>query len=465
MRRSIFRSFFLLSTVLLAAVVFASSLLMQKLVVESAANDLMHECETLAGALNLGDDPEDLAERMEYAGARVTLLAADGSVVFDNLEEASTMGSHADRPEVQQALEEGEGSAVRSSDTLSEVLVYGAVRLDSGQILRLSVTRDSVLGVLADLTPVMAAAMVIILLMCAGLSRWLSHRLVAPLDALDPAAPLAARDGAYCEIVPLLERMDEQNRQIAEQVGRLSDNDRMRVEFTANVTHELKTPLTSISGYAELIETGLAAPQDVPEFARRIREESLHLASLVNDILTLSKMDEAEKTDGVLGACEPVDLTLTASSVVDRLASRAADADVSLKLVCESDEALLALGMPKLVDQIVFNLCDNAIRYNRPQGTVTVRCGKSRDGRPFVSVADTGIGIAPENLQNVFARFYRVDPSRSRETGGTGLGLAIVKHAARCHDALLDISSELGAGTCITVTFHGADDSAWTQRG
>ena len=464
MRWSIFWSFFALSALLLAAVYLGAGLFMQRTIVSGATHDLMQECQTLADVLDRSADPVETARRMGYAGTRLTVVNADGTVAYDNVEDASSLASHADRPEIRQALEEGEGSSVRGSQTLAEIMIYGAVRLDSGQVLRVSVTRSSVLGVLADLAPVAACAACLSFAACAVLSRWLARRLVAPLDALDPADPQAHRAGAYEEVRPLLDRMEEQNRQIAEQVRHLSDNDRMRVEFTANVTHELKTPLTSISGYAELIETGLAAPKDVPEFGRRIHEESVHLAALVNDILTLSKMDEAERADGVLGTCEPVDLAQVALSVADRLSSRASEAQVDVR-VERPEGAVLALGMPKLVDQIVFNLCDNAIRYNRAGGSVTVSVGVGvKDARPFVRVRDTGIGIAPENLEKVFARFYRVDASRSRETGGTGLGLAIVKHAARCHDARLDISSEPGVGTCISVTFHAADDSAWTKR-
>ena len=461
MRLSIFWSFLALSVALCVVLYICAGLFMQHTVIEAATRDLMQECSTLADVLDRSSNPLETARQMGYSGTRLTIVNADGGVAYDNVEDASELGSHADRPEIRAALEGGQGTSVRGSSTLAEVMIYGAVRLDSGQVLRVSVTRASVLGVLAGLAPVAACAACLSFAACAVLSRWLARRLVAPLDALDPANPQAGRATAYKEICPLLDRMEEQNRQIAAQVEHLADNDRMRVEFTANVTHELKTPLTSISGYAELIETGLAAQRDVPEFARRIHEESVHLAALVNDILTLSKMDEAERADGVLGTCEPVDLAQVALSVADRLDTQATEAGVDVR-VDRPDAPVLALGMPKLVDQIVFNLCDNAIRYNRRGGTVTVTTGFTPDEKPFVRVRDTGIGIAPENLEKVFARFYRVDTSRSRATGGTGLGLAIVKHAARCHDARLDISSELGSGTCISVTFHAADDRAWT---
>ena len=465
MQRKLFWAFFALAALILTACVVAAALLMQRSIISASEHELLQECAAIGAALNASDDPEALAQALASDGSddtRLTLIEPDGTVVYDSRHDADQLGNHADRPEVRDALEGGTGSSVRSSSTLSQVLLYGAQRLDDGRVLRLSLTRSGALGSLVDLLPVAAIILLALVALCYAVSRVLARRLVAPLDSVDPSHPLANGGDAYVELMPLLRRMDEQRRQIDEQVLRLNDNDRMRDELTANVTHELKTPLTSISGYAELIETGLAAPADVPEFARRIHGEAQHLTSLVNDILTLSKMDEAERVDGALGTCEPVDLSQVAQSVVGRLGSRAADADVTFVLV-GTDRPANAMGMPKLIDQIVYNLCDNATRYNRPGGTVTVTCGVAQDGRPYVSVADTGIGIAPENLEKVFARFYRVDASRSRQTGGTGLGLAIVKHAARCHDARLDISSELGVGTTITVSFHDAKDSAWLK--
>ena len=468
MRRKLFWALFTMGALILVACVVASALLMQRSIIDASEKELVQECAAIAAVLDASNDPVGLAvsladEGDAVADTRLTLIDPDGTVVFDSVQDASLLGNHADRPEVRAAREGGSGSAVRSSSTLSQVLLYGAQRLESGQVLRLSLTRSGALGALANLLPVAVLILVALVALCYAVSNALARRLVAPLDTVDPSHPLEHGEDAYVELLPLLRRMDEQRRQIDEQVLRLSDNDRMRVEFTANVTHELKTPLTSISGYAELIETGLAAPADVPEFARRIHEEAQHLTSLVNDILTLSKMDEAERVDGALGTCEPVDLAQVAQSVVGRLTSRAADADVTFELV-GADRPVNALGMPKLIDQIIYNLCDNATRYNRPGGVITVTTGVAQDGRPYVSVADTGIGIAPENLEKVFARFYRVDASRSRQTGGTGLGLAIVKHAARCHDARLDISSELGTGTTITVSFHGAQDTAWLKN-
>lgn len=465
MRSHIFWAFFAMSLAVLAVVAAVAVAIMQHSLVEAAERDLAQECAMVAAALNEADDRIAAAAGLPLEDERLTLVASDGTVLYDSVEPAGEMENHADRPEVSEALENGTGESVRRSSTLLTVALYGACRLDDGSVVRLSVTRDGVLGTFMDMAPFAVALAAAVGVASAFVSRALARRLVAPLDAVDPMHPLGeeAAEGAYAEVIPLLRRIEEQHTQIEEQMVRLTDNDRMRVEFTANVTHELKTPLTVISGYAELIETGIAAVADVPGFAGRIHEEAQHLTALVNDILTLSRMDEAERVDEEYGVFEPVDVREVCDSVAERLADRAEELGVSMEVT--GLDVVNASGLPKLLDQIVYNLCDNALRYNRPKGSVSVRCGYDEEGRPFVSVSDTGIGIAPENLEKVFNRFYRVDAGRSRETGGTGLGLAIVKHAARMHDARVQIESALGEGTTIAVTFHSLDElSGAAQR-
>ena len=239
----------------------------------------------------------------------------------------------------------------------------------------------------------------------------------------------------------------------------------MRREFTANVTHELKTPLTTISGYAELIENGLVASEDDQrDFGRRIHNEAMRLAALVNDILTLSSLDEAEYGDAevsksVLGASEPVDLSRVVDAVCQRLDPVA---DASGIALVQDTGPVIVFGLPRLLDEMIYNLTNNAIRYNRENGSVNLYCGADDEGRPYVRVQDSGIGIAPEECGKIFERFYRVDKSRSKARGGTGLGLAIVKHAAVFHHAQIDVQSELGQGTTITVLFPVQDPSLWS---
>ena len=217
-----------------------------------------------------------------------------------------------------------------------------------------------------------------------------------------------------------------------------------RREFTANVSHELKTPLQSISGYSELIQCGLAKPEDVQPFAKRIYDETQRLIRLVEDIINLSRLDEG-------GGYEPrqMDLYDTAREVVRDLQTVATDKQVQLTL---EGTAAKITGVPELARGIVYNLCDNAIKYNRPGGSVSVTVSGENEG-VLLTVKDTGIGIPEEEQDRIFERFYRVDKSRSKEVGGTGLGLSIVKHAALVMGAQIQLESRLGQGTTIQVSF------------
>lgn len=228
---------------------------------------------------------------------------------------------------------------------------------------------------------------------------------------------------------------------ILSDLGEQQRAERMRREFTANVSHELKTPLTSISGYAEMIENGMARDADIRLFAERIRRESNRMRSLVSDIITLSELDER----ALYRQAEPVDLYTLAEEAVETLKSAAMLRGVTVQL---SGGPTLVKGVRELLSELIYNLLDNAIRYNRDNGTVSVRTADRT-----LSVRDTGIGIPRHHQSRIFERFYRVDKSRSKATGGTGLGLAIVKHITQQHHAELTLKSAEGIGTEITVTF------------
>ena len=222
-------------------------------------------------------------------------------------------------------------------------------------------------------------------------------------------------------------------------------SEQMRREFTANVSHELKTPLQSISGYAELIEGGVAKEEDVRPFAGKIHREAQRLEQLVEDIISLSHLDE-----GASGLkWEIVDLRTVAQSAVGRLEAEAAEHQVQLTL--QGSGAPL-YGIPRLLDSLVFNLLDNAIKYNKPGGSVRIDV-ENTEGTMKLTVSDTGIGIPEEHLSRIFERFYRVDKSHSKAIGGTGLGLSIVKHAAVIHQASVEVTSKPGLGSTFTVLF------------
>ena len=276
----------------------------------------------------------------------------------------------------------------------------------------------------------------------AGVSLYLAHlltaRLVQPIEQMTAHLNNVSGVARYPELEPFMDMIEQQHEEILRSAN-------MRVEFTANVSHELKTPLTSISGYAELIESGMAQGEQAKTFAGEIHKSANRLLTLINDIIRLSQMD-APMPDLKF---EPVDLAQIATNTFEQLEMSARKVDVTLQL--DAKQAVVEADR-QMMDELLYNLCDNAIRYNVRGGSVKLEVRPIRD-KVIVCVQDTGIGISPENQEHVFERFYRVDKSRSKATGGTGLGLAIVKHIAVKHNAQIELESELGRGTKISVIF------------
>lgn len=437
---------------LAAAFVFHATL------VDDAKHELTDQCATIAASLNSDDTTDtdqDIVRMLTPQKMRATLVAPDGTVIYDTKFEASSLPNHADRQEIQEALSSGTGETERPSDTAGNVSLYYAQRLGSGDVLRLSEDRESVTAIFTHDIGLLVSIVALVVLGAWAASRMLSKRLVKPILDIDTTA--AKAEAPYRELEPLVDRLNDQQAELIAQMDKLRDADAYRLEFTANVTHELKTPIASIQGAAELIRDGIARPEDIPEFAGRIYSSARRLSSLVSDILTLSKMDESERAGDsqLLGPKTECDLYQIAGDVTDRLQDKAKRAGVRLTL---EGQKCMVVGNAGLLDEMVSNLCDNAIRYNRVNGKVYVWVYQIA-GHPTVSVSDTGIGIPEEAQPKVFERFYRVDKSRSRSNGGTGLGLAIVKHAAAFHNAKIDLKSKLGEGTTITVTFPSADEA------
>lgn len=482
---------------------------------------------------------------------RVTWLAPDGAVLWDNREDPAQMENHADRREVLDALALGKGYAARYSNTLSQKTLYYALRLSDGSVLRVSAAQSSVWMLALRASKPVALVMVLAFCLALWLARRLSVRLIAPINAIDLTDPGEELD--YEELAPLVGRIRSQNREISRRMDDLRRNreefraitenmseglliidhemrvlsynaaalrlldaqapaehdsvfalnrepgfrcciedalagrrreeqlehaehccrvlanpveqedrvsgavlivldvtekerrETLRREFTANVSHELKTPLTSILGTAEILENGLVKPQDIPHFAGNIHREAQRLIGLVNDIIKLSRLDE-----GAAAQWEAVDLHAMAEEVLRQLAPAAERRQITLQLegMCGS-----ILGVPRIVEEILYNLCDNAIAYNHSGGSVRVALSDAPGGRQ-VAVSDTGIGIPRELQERVFERFYRVD--KSRAGNGTGLGLSIVKHGAAYLGARVALDSEPGKGSTFTLTFPPA---------
>ena len=489
-------------------------------------------------------------ENVESSRFRLTWIGADGTVLFDTQVSTDTMANHADREEVQEALEQGTGSSFRYSDTLTEKTNYEAQRLADGTMLRISASQASAAALMLDMLPPVTSVVVVVILVSSLLARHMARSIVEPMNRRDLERPLS--NDTYEELMPILQRLNQQHLQISSQMELLQrktdefvqitanmkeglvllnsegmilsinptamqlfgadescvgkafltvdrsqqmrsavnaaldkghgtaraerggrhyqfdlsriesegnfvgavvlafditeslNAERVRREFSANVSHELKTPLQSIIGSAELLESGLVKPEDTPRFVGRIRKEATRLVRLVEDIIRLSQLDE-----GVQIPVEEVELLPVLREVEETLFPSARVKQVSLWVEGEDGRVN---GVRRLLYEIVYNLCDNAIKYNVPGGSVRVTLTKQQD-RPVLTVADTGIGIPAEHQERIFERFYRVDKSHSKLSGGTGLGLSIVKHAVLFHKAELQMESEPRKGTTIRVIF------------
>lgn len=553
MTNRIFRSICLVATAVLLA---ALALIMT--VLYGYFSDVQKEqlaAETRLAAQGVEKNGLAFFDNLNAGDTRITWVAADGEVLYDNKTDETAMENHAEREEIVEALDIGYGESTRYSTTLTRRQMYTAVRLTDGSVIRLSIAQNTfltlTLGMLQPMALILLATVILALLLASRLSK----RIVEPLNRLDLDEPLS--NEGYDEIAPLLRRIDAQQKEIRAQRDELKqrrrefnavtdgmheglvllgargnilsinraaqsllgadsdcvgkhiyvicrapalqalisdasagdrgdrviamagrefsfsispvlvhgevvgmvllivdvtenvDAEKMRREFTANVSHELKTPLQTISGCAELLANGMVKAEDTAQFAGQIHKEAQRMTALIEDIIRLSHLDEGAEDMNR----ERLDLYTMAVSALQSLQSEAASANVQLSL---SGESTMIYGIPQLVSVLINNLCDNAIKYNREGGSVAVTVRTEGDAA-VLSVADTGIGIPAEDQDRIFERFYRVDKSRSKKVGGTGLGLSIVKHAAKLHGARISLRSTVGEGTTITVRFPAAN--------
>ena len=369
---------------------------------------------------------------------RITVIDTDGTVLFDTDVDLASMENHLDRPEIRNAFTGGEGSSSRVSETMSKTSFYYAVRLENGTVMRVSRLADSFWAVLQNVFPSVLGVCAILFALCIVLSNYFTKSIVKPIQKMAENLSEPGVEVPYKELTPFLATIRQQHEDILK-------NAQMRQEFTANVSHELKTPLTAISGYAELIEHGMAGKETAERFAGEIHKNASRLLTLINDIIQLSQLDGGRKQMEYVN----LDLYALAEECVDMLALNAQKQNVMMRVRGRNS---MVMADKQLMEELVYNLCDNAIRYNNRGGSVTVTVDQE-DGHTYLAVKDTGIGISKENQERVFERFYRVDKSRSKATGGTGLGLAIVKHIVAQHGAKLSLVSEEGKGTEIRVDF------------
>lgn len=369
---------------------------------------------------------------------RITMIKKDGKVFYDSFADAKKMENHANRQEVRQALKHGNGKAIRTSDTLDKNTFYYAVRLDDGNILRVAKESRSIWSVFIKVMPAILILIFVILAISKMLSDVLTKSLLLPIEQMSENLDHLEDITTYKELMPFINTIQEQHKNILM-------NAKMRQEFTANVSHELKTPLTAISGYSELIQNGMTNEEETIRFAGEIHKSAKRLLTLINDTIRLSQLDTSEQKV----IYEAIDLYKIAEDCVNMLKFSAESHGITISIY--GTNAYLE-GNKEMLEEVVYNLCDNAIRYNNEGGKVDVTV-KPVKGKIYLCVEDNGIGISKEHQERIFERFYRVDKSRSKSTGGTGLGLAIVKHIIQQHGAHMELTSEKGKGTKIEIEF------------
>ena len=448
MTRKIFRSLCLVAfTVFLCSVVLIMGVLYDYF---SRVQRTQLRMQTELAAQGVETGGMDYFDGLDVKDYRISWIGADGSVLYDSAAETARMENHLEREEVRQALREGYGESHRYSATLTERALYAARRLADGSVLRLAIAQSSILTMMLGVGQGFAAVILIALALSVVLARRLSQKIVEPLNRLDLDRPL--ENEGYEEIRPLLLRLDAQQDQLQAQNNRLmlemaekTQAEQARREFTANVSHELKTPLHAISGYAELLQNGLVKPEDVGPFAGKIYDGAQRMGKLLEDIMRLSHLDEGARDMSF----EDTDLYELAREAAEQLAPAAEKAGVELTV---TGRAAPMQAIPVLARSIVFDLSENGIKYNRPGGHVDIKV-EPEAGCVRLTVADDGPGIPPDQQEHVFERFYRGDKSRSKDIPGTGLGLSIVKHAAQVHGAQVALESAPGRGTVFSVTF------------
>jgi len=551
MKRKIFTSMFLLSLVTILLSVTLLSMELYQLRSEDMRREMNNQAAYIAAGIAAGGSDYLFEIQGEDKDSRITLIAPDGKVTFDNRVSIAEMDNHGNRPEVIDAMQNGIGEAVRMSDTLGSQTYYHAIKLSDGTILRISSTTNSIMTALAASYPILLLIILLILCLALIIAGYLTKRIVQPINSLDLEHPI--ENEIYDEFSPLLTRIHHQNAYIEKQMKELqkeqeqflkitenmeeglvitdekgylisvnqsalrfldSEQDQAgkhfsnlhrnqpleravnsalsgsfaeegfvlngrhyqfratpvneegkvrgaillifdvtekqkaetnRREFTANVSHELRTPLTAVSGFAELIKDSMVRQEDIPSFAAKIYDEATRMVALVEDIIRLSRLDEKD----VPFATGSIELLETTKKIGARLASLAELKGVTLTV---SGQNASIQGVPKLIEELIANLLENAIKYNKESGVVSIQVTES-DNSVSLSVADTGIGIPFEHQARIFERFYRVDKSHSKETGGTGLGLAIVKHIANYHNAEIKLESNVNQGTKVVVIF------------
>lgn len=427
----------LIAAIAIVATAACAIVLFYSILVEQIFDDLKANAHVVSLA-GLADMPQEATEQFAKDGLRITLVNEAGEVLYDSEKNEEEMENHRGRPEIERAFMTGEGRGMRKSVTSAKHTFYYAMRLSDGNVLRVAKASSSIYNLGFRMAVLIVAVGITVFAICVFFAKRLTFRIVEPIEKMASNIVLVDEAEVYEEMRPFISTIKQQHMDIL-------NHAQMRQEFTANVSHELKTPLTAISGYAELIVSGMTNENDTKHFADEIHRSAERLQSLINDIIKLSELDDED----LKLEFEPLDLYEMGETCISQMDLQAQKNEVTL---CLEGESVSINGNKTLIEELLYNLCSNAVRYNKRGGTVMIVVEKV-NGNPTITVKDTGIGIPKDQQDRVFERFYRVDKSRSKSTGGTGLGLAIVKHIVAQHNAQIELTSEENVGTEIKVIF------------
>ena len=423
MKKRIFTTIISITSIALLIFSILISGFLTYLLSDNVKNEVRRETIELKSLLDTGYNINNIS----LINPRITLISPIGEVIFDN--QHDNLENHLDRPEIKSAIENGVGESLRNSDTIDQNMYYYALRLDDGNILRVAMVTSSFFGILIPVFIISLVILIFIIIICLFVAGHQANAIVKPINELNLAHPNA--DTIYPELVPL--------------VNNLNLHNEMRKEFSANVSHELKTPLTSISGYAEIMANGIAKEEDIRMFANKIYNESHNLINKINDIIKISKLDE-NKIDLEIEMANYDQLITSCIEKLDKFIF-----DKNIKVIYHHIN-IYGECIVYVMEDILYNLIQNAIKYNKTNGTVFINLSEDKDN-VLIKIKDTGIGISKAELPRIYERFYRVDKSHNTAIEGSGLGLSIVKHGVGLHHGSIECDSDLGIQTTFYLKF------------
>ena len=423
MKNRIFKTMALSTIIAILITTLALSVYISNSYLTETKTIIKHEAIQLKQLLE--NDPNYLDNEL-ITEARITLIDANGYVLYDS--NTKDLENHLDRPEIKDAIIYGYGESLRKSDTYNKNMYYYAVKLNNGEILRLSSYSNSFMGIFIPTLTNSLFIMAILIILCLLLANYQAKEIVKPINNLNLANP--QKEDTYEELAPLVDNLNLHNQ--------------MRKEFSANVSHELKTPLTSISGYAEIMAKGIAKEEDNKLFAQKIYDESQNLINKINDIIKISKLDE----NRIDLEYQRINYSQLINNCINKLEKFIEDKHIKVNF---TSKEIYGFAIVYVMEDIIYNLIQNAIKYNKNNGKVDIDIKQDRKN-VIITIADTGIGISDMDIDRIYERFFRSDRSHSSNIEGSGLGLAIVKHGINLHNGTITCDSKLNVGTTFTLS-------------